>query len=75
MLATIIGVEGTEEEPVVGTIIVVFLYFLLAIYGKISFIIQGVILVGIMLLAPQGIMGSVRKTQTYRYLLQLTNRC
>jgi ABC-type branched-subunit amino acid transport system permease subunit len=75
MLATVIGVEGTEEEPVVGTIIVVFLYFLLAIYGKISFIIQGVILVVIMLLAPQGAMGSARKIQTYRYLLQLVNRC
>jgi len=74
MLATVIGGEGTEEGPVVGTIIVVFLYFLLARYGEISLIIQGVILIGIMLLAPQGIMGSVRNTQTYRRLLQLVTR-
>jgi branched-chain amino acid transport system permease protein len=74
MLATVIGGEGTEEGPIVGTIIVVFLYFLLARYAEISLIIQGIILVGIMLLAPQGIMGSIRKTKTYRSLLQLTAR-
>jgi branched-chain amino acid transport system permease protein len=74
MLATVIGGEGIEEGPVVGTIIVVFLYFLLSRYAEISLIIQGVILVGIMLLAPQGIMGSIRKTRTYRSLLQLATR-
>jgi branched-chain amino acid transport system permease protein len=74
MLATVIGGEATEEGPIIGTIIVVFLYFLLARYANISLIIQGVILVGIMLLAPQGIMGSIRKTRAYRYLLQLTTR-
>ncbi len=74
MLATVIGGEGTEEGPVVGTIVVVFLYFLLARYAEISLIIQGVILVGIMLLAPQGIMGSIRKTRIYRSLLQLATR-
>jgi branched-chain amino acid transport system permease protein len=70
MLATVIGGEGTEEGPIVGTIIVVFLYFLLARYAEISLIIQGIILVGIMLLAPQGIMGFVRKTKTYQSLLE-----
>jgi branched-chain amino acid transport system permease protein len=72
MLATVIGGEGTEEGPIVGTIIVVFLYFLLARYVGISLIIQGIILIGVMLLAPQGIMGSIRKTRTYQSLLQLT---
>jgi branched-chain amino acid transport system permease protein len=57
MLATVIGGEGTEEGPIVGTIIVVFLYFLLARYAEISLIIQGIILVIIMLLAPKGILG------------------
>jgi branched-chain amino acid transport system permease protein len=71
MLATVVGGEGTEEGPIVGTIIVVFLYFLLARYANISLIIQGVILVGIMLLAPQGIMGSIRRTRIYRSLLRL----
>jgi branched-chain amino acid transport system permease protein len=74
MLATVIGGEGTEEGPVVGTIIVVVLYFLLARYAGISLIIQGVILIGIMLLAPQGIMGFIRKTRAYRYLSQLVTR-
>jgi branched-chain amino acid transport system permease protein len=74
MLATVIGGEGTEEGPIVGTIIVVLMHFLLARYAEISLIIQGVILVGIMLLAPQGIIGSIRKTRAYRSLLQLTTK-
>jgi branched-chain amino acid transport system permease protein len=61
MLATVIGGGGTEEGPVVGTVIVVFLYFLLATYAQISLIIQGIILVGIMLLAPRGIVSYLRK--------------
>ncbi len=74
ILATVIGGEGTEEGPILGAIIVVVLYFLLARYGEISLIIQGVILVGIMLLAPQGIIGSMRKTRTYRSLSSLVTR-
>jgi branched-chain amino acid transport system permease protein len=74
MLATVIGGEGTEEGPIVGTIVVVVLYFLLARYAQISLLIQGIILVGIMLLAPQGIMGSLRRTRTYRSLLQSATR-
>jgi branched-chain amino acid transport system permease protein len=74
MLSTVIGGEGTEEGPVFGTIIVVFLYFMLARYAEISLIIQGVILVGIMLLAPQGIMGSIRRTRIYRSLLKLATK-
>lgn len=72
MLATVIGGEGTEEGPIIGTIIVVFLYFLLARYSEISLIIQGVILIGIMLLAPQGMVGILRKTRGYRFLMQFT---
>jgi branched-chain amino acid transport system permease protein len=70
MLATVIGGEGTEAGPVVGTIIVVFLYFLLARYAEISLIIQGIILVSIMLLVPQGIMGFVRKTRMYYFTVR-----
>jgi ABC-type branched-subunit amino acid transport system permease subunit len=70
MFATVIGGEGTEEGPIVGTIIVVFLYFLLARYAGISLVIQGIILLGIMLLAPKGIMSIIRMTRTYRSLLQ-----
>jgi len=71
MLATVIGGMSTEEGPIVGTAVVVFLHFLLARYAGISLLIQGIILVGIMLLAPQGIMGFIRKTRTYRFMLQL----
>jgi len=74
MLATVIGGEGIEEGPIAGTIIVVFLYFRLARYAEVSLIIQGVILIGIMLLAPQGVMGSLRKTRPYRYLIKLATR-
>jgi branched-chain amino acid transport system permease protein len=71
MLATVIGGMSTEEGPILGTAIVVFLHFLLARYAGISLLIQGIILVGIMLLAPQGIIGLIRKTRAYRSMVQL----
>ena len=64
MLATVIGGEGTEEGPILGTLVLVFLYFSLARYAEISLIMQGIILVIIMLLAPQGIIGFLRKIRT-----------
>jgi len=70
MLSTVIGGEGTEAGPIVEAIIVVFLYFLLARYAEISLIIQGIMLIAIMLLAPQGIMGFIQKTRLYRSLVQ-----
>jgi branched-chain amino acid transport system permease protein len=75
MLATVIGGIRTEEGPIVGTIIIVFLHFLLARYGELSLLIQGVILVIIMLVMPEGIVGFVRrKTRNYQSLLQLATR-
>jgi branched-chain amino acid transport system permease protein len=71
MLATVIGGMSTEEGPILGTAIVVFLHFLLARYAGISLLIQGIILIGIMLIVPQGIMGFIRKTRSYRSLAQL----
>jgi len=71
LLATVIGGEGVEEGPIVGTGIVVFLYFLLARYAGISLLIQGAILIAIILVVPQGIMGFIRKTRAYRPLLKL----
>jgi branched-chain amino acid transport system permease protein len=70
MLSAVIGGEGTEAGPIVGAVIVVFLYFLLARYAEISLIIQGIILIAIMLLAPQGIMGFIQKTRIYHSLMQ-----
>ncbi|OGP54423.1 MAG: hypothetical protein A2Y65_09570 [Deltaproteobacteria bacterium RBG_13_52_11] len=74
MLATVIGGMSIEEGPIVGTAVVVFLHFLLARYAGISLLIQGIILVGIMLLAPQGIMGFLRDNRTYRSILQLATK-
>jgi branched-chain amino acid transport system permease protein len=71
MLATVIGGMSTEEGPIVGTAIVVFLHFLLARYAGVSLLIQGIILVGIMLIVPQGIMGFIRKTRPYQSVVQL----
>jgi branched-chain amino acid transport system permease protein len=74
MLATLIGGIGLKEGPIVGTIVVVILHFLLARYAGMSLFIQGVLLVIIISLAPEGIIGFVRKTQIYRPLLKLVNR-
>lgn len=72
LLATVIGGMRTEEGPIVGTAIVVFLHFLLARYGQLSILIQGAILLVIMLTVPDGIVGFVRrKTRNYQSLLQL----
>ncbi|OGO20685.1 MAG: hypothetical protein A2144_03505 [Chloroflexi bacterium RBG_16_50_9] len=75
MLAPVIGGIRIEEGPAVGAIIVVILHFLLARYGGVSLLIQGIILIIIMLLAPQGIMGSIRRlgtSRSYRALWRLT---
>jgi branched-chain amino acid transport system permease protein len=72
ILATVIGGIKTEEGPIVGTIVIVFLHFLLARYGGISLIIQGLLLILIMSLAPQGIMGFFRGTRTYKTFIKFT---
>ncbi len=59
ILCTVIGGMGTETGPFAGTAVVLFLHFLLARYGGLSLLIQGLILVGIMILAPRGVMGLV----------------
>jgi branched-chain amino acid transport system permease protein len=70
ILATVIGGISTEAGPIIGTGIVVFLDFLLARYAGFSMLIQGAILVGIMLLAPQGIMEIGRQVRSYRFWLR-----
>ncbi len=61
LLATVIGGIRTEEGPIIGTIIIVFLYFTLARYAGYSFLIQGIILILIILISPQGIMGILKE--------------
>lgn len=60
LLATVMGGIGLEWGPFVGTVIVVILEFQLARYAGISLLIQGIILVVIMLVAPQGLLGLIR---------------
>jgi branched-chain amino acid transport system permease protein len=74
ILATVIGGISTEEGPMIGTAIIVFLHFVLARYAGISLVIQGTLLIMIMLLAPQGIMGFLRKTRMNQPLLRLLGR-
>jgi branched-chain amino acid transport system permease protein len=70
ILATVIGGINTEEGPIVGTAVIVFLLFVLAKYPGVSLLIQGAILVCLMLLAPQGIMGALRQNRLYQALLR-----
>jgi branched-chain amino acid transport system permease protein len=73
LLATVIGGIRSEEGPLIGTIVVVFLYFLLARYAGYSLLIQGIILIGIMLASPQGIVGIFRRSRYYRYLTRFVS--
>ena len=66
LMATVIGGEGLEEGPIVGTTIVTFLTFLLADFGAWSLLIQGIILVAVVVTMPQGIAGLLRRVGAYR---------
>ena len=72
LLATVIGGIRTEGGPMVGTIVVVFLYFLLARYAGYSLLIQGIILICIMLVSPQGLVGLARKTAVHPLARRIT---
>ena len=72
LLATVIGGIRTEGGPIIGTIVVVFLYFLLARYAGYSLLIQGIILIFIMLLSPQGLVGLARKTAAHPLARRIT---
>ncbi len=67
MLSAVLGGIGTEEGPLVGTAIVVFLHFVLAKNPGVSLLMQGIILTGIMLFAPQEIMNALRRKQAYQF--------
>jgi len=66
LMATVIGGEGLEEGPIIGAAIVTFLRFLLADYGAWSLLIQGIILLIVVVLMPQGIAGLLRQVGAYR---------
>jgi branched-chain amino acid transport system permease protein len=68
LLATVIGGIRSEEGPFFGSIVTVILYFMLARYSGFSLLIEGVILILIMLVSPQGIVGLLRKLKWYRWV-------
>jgi ABC-type branched-subunit amino acid transport system permease subunit len=70
-MATVIGGEGLEEGPIIGAAIVTFLRFLLADYGAWSLFIQGIILLVVVVVMPQGIAGLLRQVGAYRFPLRL----
>lgn len=63
MIATVVGGMGTIEGPVIGTILVVVLQFVLARSQGISLLIQGIILIAILLVAPRGIIGLLKSSR------------
>jgi len=73
IVGVITGGLRTQAGPILGTMIVVLLLFLLSRYAGYSLIIQGIILLGVMLAAPQGIMGFIGKTRIYRSVVQLAS--
>jgi branched-chain amino acid transport system permease protein len=71
LMATVIGGEGLEEGPIIGAAIVTFLRFLLADYGAWSLLIQGIILIVVVAVMPQGIAGLLRQVGAYRFPARL----
>jgi branched-chain amino acid transport system permease protein len=70
--AAILGGIGTIEGPLVGAAITVVLQQYLAEYVGISLIIQGAIIIAIMILAPQGVAGTLHKARWYQALWKAT---
>jgi branched-chain amino acid transport system permease protein len=59
ILAAVIGGLRIRSGPIVGAIILTFLHFWLAGFPGYSMLVQGIVLVAIMLLIPQGIVGFI----------------
>ena len=74
LLSTVIGGIRSEEGPLLGTFVVVVLYFMLARYAGYSLFIQGGILIAIMLVSPQGIVGLLQRSRHYRRLAEVMKR-
>jgi branched-chain amino acid transport system permease protein len=74
LLATVIGGIRSEEGPLIGTLVVVVLYFMLARYAGYNLFIQGIILIAIMLVSPEGIVGLLQHSRHYRRLAEVMKR-
>ena len=65
---TIIGGIGTIEGPIIGAFIYVFLQQWLSEYPSVSLLILGVIAIGVILVAPKGIMGTIQERLGFEIL-------
>jgi branched-chain amino acid transport system permease protein len=74
LLATVIGGMRTKGGAILGTMVYVFLYFVLARYGGYSLLIQGVILIAIILISPQGLLGILNRFSFYRSFVAFMDR-
>lgn len=74
MVATVVGGIAILEGPVVGTIIIIILQFTLARTQGMSLLIQGLILIVILLIAPSGIVGTLKSPNLRRSFQKLFTR-
>jgi branched-chain amino acid transport system permease protein len=74
LLATVIGGMRTKGGAILGTMVYVFLYFVLARYGGYSLLIQGAILIAIILISPQGLLGILNRFSFYRSFVAFMER-
>jgi len=65
---TIIGGIGTIEGPIIGSLLYVFLQQWLSEYPSVSLLILGAIAIGVILVAPKGIMGSIQEKLGFEIL-------
>jgi branched-chain amino acid transport system permease protein len=65
---TIIGGIGTIEGPIIGSFLYVFLHQWLSDYPSVSLLILGVIAIGVILIAPRGIMGTIQEKLGFEFL-------
>jgi ABC-type branched-subunit amino acid transport system ATPase component/ABC-type branched-subunit amino acid transport system permease subunit len=61
LIATVIGGLGTSYGPLIGTLITLMIAELIASLYDVSFLVNGLILLGVLLLFPQGAIGLVQK--------------
>jgi ABC-type branched-subunit amino acid transport system ATPase component/ABC-type branched-subunit amino acid transport system permease subunit len=61
LIATVIGGLGTSYGPLIGTLITLMIAELIASLYDVSFLVNGLILLGVLLLFPQGAIGLVYK--------------
>jgi branched-chain amino acid transport system permease protein len=65
---TIIGGIGTIEGPIIGSFLYVLLHQWLSEYPSVSMLILGSIAIGVILIAPKGIMGTIQEKLGFEIL-------